>query len=170
MKVTIIDGTPEELAEYEARTGLIGRSHVAVDVSASTDDVIAEGVRSFILDRARTQFIGEQVEAYVRRVLGLGGTEVEIGTSATSKDGQANYLRIYDAGSRRFGAVAYVSATNAGLTLRLTKDDVVGITGAGIKLREVKENNGYQVNCALKTSESLDLAVKLTLRALEKVR
>jgi hypothetical protein len=49
-------------------------------------------------------------QAYVRRVLDLDGAEVEIGTSKASKDGRAGYLLVYDAGPRRYGALACVNA------------------------------------------------------------
>jgi hypothetical protein len=32
MKVTIIEGSPEELAEYEAQTGVIGQAHAVVNL------------------------------------------------------------------------------------------------------------------------------------------
>jgi hypothetical protein len=182
MKVTIIEGSPEELAEYEARTGLIGLPHAVADASDEdeplpADDQASAGpvsdvaeISSFIAARARTQAVGEQVAAYTRGVLGLGGTEVAFGTSKASKDGRADYLLVYDSGPRHYGAVAYVNAKNAGLTLRLTKDDVADIDDPGLKTRDVQDRNGYQVNCPVKTSEAIELAVKLTQRALDKVR
>jgi hypothetical protein len=185
LKVTIIEGTPEELAEYEARTGAIGTARVAEDAPAAGGDLVParDGQAiggadvedtalpwSFISGRARTQEIGERVEAYVRRVLDLGGAEVEPGTSRASRDGRADYLRVYNAGSRRYGAVAYVNARNAGLTLRLTREDVADVADSGLKFRDVQQGNGYQVNCPVKTPEGIDLAVRLTQRALDKLR
>ncbi len=184
MKVMIIEGSPEELAEYEAQTGVIGRGNAAASAPEPEEAVPAgDGqaiggvefedemmLRSFIFGRARTPVIGGRVEAYVRRVLDMDGAEVEIGTSKASKDGRADYLLVYDAGPRRYGAVAYVSAKNAGLTLRLTKEDVADVTDRAVKLREVKPGNGYQVNCPVATTDAVDLAVMLTQRALEKVR
>ena len=126
-------------------------------------------LRSFIFGRAREPMIGAHVEAYVHRMLELGGIEVEIGTSKTSKDGRGDYLLVYDAGPRRYGAVAYVSAKNAGLTLRLTRDDVSDVADH-VKFRDVQPRNGYQVNCPVTTPDAIDLAVKLTQRALDKVR
>ena len=92
------------------------------------------------------------------------------GTSRTSKDGRADYLLVYDSGPRHYGAVAYVNAKNAGLTLRLTKDDVADITDPRVRTRDVQERNGYQVNCPVKSAETSELAVRLTQRALDKVR
>ncbi len=184
MKVTIIEGSPEELADYEARTGAIGQAHAAMGALARLEDPLATGggqpidgtdfedrarLRSFIFGRSRDPGIGACVEAYVDRVLELGGTEVEIGTSKTSRDGRADYLLVYDAGPRRYGAVAYVSAKNAGLTLRLTRDDVADVTDR-VKLRDVQPRNGYQVNCPVATRDAIDVAVELTERALAKVR
>ena len=185
MKVTIIEGSPEELADYEARTGMIGQAHAATRALGRVEDPLATGggqtirgtdfedeamLRSFIFGRAREPRMGAHVEAYIRRVLDQDGAEVEIGTSKTSKDGRADYLLIYDAGPRRYGAVAYVNAKNAGLTLRLTRDDVADLTDTRIKFRDVQARNGYQVNCPVTTPDAVDLADKLTQRALDKVR
>jgi hypothetical protein len=184
VKVTIIEGSPEELADYEARTGVIGQAHTAGKALERLEDPLAAGggqtisgtdfedevmLRSFIFGRAREPRKGAHVEAYVRRMLELGGIEVEIGTSKDSKDGRGDYLLIYDAGPRRYGAVAYVSAKNGGLTLRLTRDDVSDVADQ-VKLRDVQPRNGYQVNCPVTTPDAIDLAVKLTQRALDKVR
>jgi hypothetical protein len=184
MKVTIIEGSPEELAEYEAQTGVIGQAHTTADVSnqeeplpAGDGQAIGETdfenqmkLRSFIFKRARTPVIGGRVETYIRRVLDLGGTEIEIGTSQGSKDGYADYLLVYNAGPRRYGAVAYVNAKNAGLTLRLTKDNVADGTRRGVKFRNVQAGNGYQVNCPVHTPDAIDVAIELTQQALDKVR
>lgn len=125
---------------------------------------------SFITGRAREPKIAAHVETYVRRVLDLGGTEVEPGTSRSSAGGRADYLLVYDAGPRHYGAVAYVNAKNAGLTLRLTKEDVSDLSDVLVKFRNVQSENGYQVNCPVTTPNAIDLAVKLTQRALGKVR
>ncbi len=183
MKVTIIEGSPEELADYEARTGVIGQAHAGKALERLEDPLATGGgqtiggtdfedeviLRSFIFGRAREPRIGAHVEAYVRRMLELGGTEVEIGTSKDSKDGRSDSLLIYDAGPRRYGAVAYVSAKNAGLTLRLTRDDVSDVADR-VKFRGVQPHNKYQVNCPVTTPDAIDLAVKLTQRALDEVR
>lgn len=182
MKVTIIEGSPAELAEYEARTGVIGQTLALVNgpgqeepLPTGDGQVISQtnldnDLILFILGRGRTAEIRSQVEKYVRRVLDLGGAEVEIGTSQSSKDGYADYLLVYNAGPRRYGAVAYVNAKNAGLTLRLTKDDVHDVNAPGIKFRDVQPGNVYQVNCPVKIPDAVDLAIELTQRALDKVR
>jgi hypothetical protein len=90
-------------------------------------------LRAFIFGRARTPVISGRVESYIHRVLGLGGVEVEIGTSKNSKDGRVDYLLVYNAGPRRYGAVAHVNAKNAGLSLRLTKNDVHDLTDPSVK-------------------------------------
>ena len=184
MKVTIIEGSPEELAEYEARTGVIGQGRDVEYVPQMGDEPmpVSSGqaitgidpddevvLRAFIFGRARTPGTGGHVETYVRRVLDLDGAVVEKGTSKNSKDGFADYLLVYDAGPRRYGAVAYVNAKNGGLTLRLTKNDVADVMDR-VGLRDVQPGNAYQINCPLKTVDSIDLAVQLTQRALGKVR
>lgn len=183
MKVTIIEGSPEELADYEARTGLMGKA-AAKSIGGADEPLTAEGepticgtntadevtLRSFISGRAREPWIGEHVEAYVRKMLDLGDVVVDIGTSQSSKDGHADYLLVYNAGPRHYGAVAYVNAKNAGLTLRLTKDDVAEVHDPHIRFRDVQGRNGYQINCPLKSPDAIDVAVKLTIQALVKIR
>jgi len=185
MKVTLIEGTPEELADYEARTGVIGQARAVTNMREPGEEPLPteEGqaisgtnfedevmLRSFIYGRARTPMIGGHVETYIRRVLELGRTEVVVGTSAVSKDGRADYLLVYNAGPRHYGAVACVNAKNAGLTLRLTKDDVADLNDPRVKFRDVQQRNVSQINCPLTTPDAIDLAVKLTQRALDKVR
>jgi hypothetical protein len=185
VKVTIIEGSPEELAEYEARTGLIGTASATAKSEEGAEDPLAmEGgprisgtnptdevtIGSFVFGRARAPWIGEHVEAYVRKVLDLGGVVIEIGTSQTSRDGHADYLLVYNAGPRHYGAVAYVNAKNAGLTLRLTRNDVADLSDPHVKFRDVQGRNGYQINCPLKSPDAIDVAVKLTERALGKIR
>jgi hypothetical protein len=184
MKVTIIEGDPAELADYQARTGIIGQAHTAADIAGQeeplppgdgqpigeTDFENEMKLRSFIFGRASKPIIGGRVETYIRRILDLGGAEVEIGTSKCSKDGHADYLLVYNAGPRRYGAVAYVNAKNAGLTLRLTKGDIDDATSTHITYRNVKPGNGYQVNCPVVSPDGIELAIKLTHQALEKVR
>jgi len=186
MKVTVIDGSPTELAEYEAQTGLvaqaIGASRHTMDDSGQGPAPIQHGeavigdsferqakIRSFIFSRARTPVVGARVDDYIGKVEELADVVVEIGTSKARADGYHDYLLIYDAGPRRYGAVAYVSAKNAGLTLRLGKQDVTDVGGRVI-LRDVKADNVYEVNCPLRDAEAVGLAVELTQRALKKVR
>ena len=65
--------------------------------------------------------------------------------------------------------MAYVNAKNGGLTLRLTRDDMADVSDR-VKLRHLDPRNVHQVNCPVTTPEAIDLAVKLTQRALDKVR
>jgi hypothetical protein len=166
-----------------SRTGVIGRVHAGTNALERVEDPLATGdgqtiggtdfedeamLRSFIFGRAREPRIGAHVEDYIRRVLDLG-TVVKIGTSKASKDGRADYLLVYNGPSSWYGAVAYVNAKNAGLTLRLTKDDVADVTDPHVKFRNVQPRNEYQINCPVTTPDAIDHAVKLTQRALEKV-
>ena len=180
MKVTIIEGTPEELADYELRTGVIGQSSAPTPETGSAEEPLSTQdepatsrlsawYRSFIFGRARTPEIGEQVESYLERVLNLGGAKVTTGFSAASKDQRGDYLSIYDAGPQHYGAVARVSTVNSGLTLRLTMNDVADVADR-IRPRNVQPSDPYQVNCPLRSADAIDLAVELTQRALDKVR
>ncbi len=186
MKVTIIEGSPEELADYEARVGAIGSARAITAIPDPSEEAVPVGDgqlvggtdsedkltrRSFIYGRARKPIIAGYVESYIDRVLDLGEAEVEIGTSKASKDGRADYMLIYPPRPRWYGAVSYVNAKNGGLTLRLTRDDVADVdTDPRIRQRNVQPGNEYQINCPLASAAAIDLAVKLTQRALAKVR
>jgi hypothetical protein len=176
MKVIIIEGSPEELADYEARTGVIGLTHIggnapdqAGDPLAAVDGQAISGgddvakFRSFISGRARGAEIAAGVENYIRQVLDLGMT-VKPGR------GRSDSLLVYTSPRSWYGALANVNTTNASLVFRLTKDDVVDLTDPGIRLRNVQPSDEYQINCLATTPEAIDLAVKLTQRARDKAR
>jgi hypothetical protein len=78
---------------------------------------------------------------------------------------------VRNAGKQLYGAVAHVKATNGGLTLRLTREDVADLHDRDhIQPRQVKSGQKYAINCPLRDQEALQLAVELTRRALTKVR
>ncbi|UWW96406.1 hypothetical protein GO605_35980 [Streptomyces murinus] len=77
---------------------------------------------------------------------------------------------VRDAGIRRFGAVAYVKATNGGLTLRLTREDVVDVDDRAISFRNVRAGHQYVVNCPLRDEAAVQVALTLVQLALAKVR
>ncbi|MGW7701992.1 hypothetical protein ACWGKU_26560 [Kitasatospora sp. NPDC054768] len=170
----LLEGTPEEISRFL----LLMRETVAEDFDMAAE-VAAEvptevttwpGTEALVQGRARTGEIAGRVLAYLTGARELGGVEVEAGTSERTKDGLSNYVMVRDAGKRRFGAVAYVNAINAGLTLRLTPQDVADIDDPRVELREVKDGHKYAVNCPLRDEETIDLALQLTARALDKVR
>jgi hypothetical protein len=174
MKVIIIEGSPEELADYEARTGMIGPAHSDTNVPEQAGDPLAavdgkaisgtEDVakfRSFISRRARGKEIGASVEEYIRQVLGLGMT-------VTTGTGRSNSLYVYTSLHSWYGALANVNTTNANLKFRLTKDDVADLTDPRIRPRDVQPSDQYQINCLVTEPEAIDLAVKLTQRARDK--
>ncbi|MFD8781222.1 hypothetical protein [Kitasatospora sp. NPDC059599] len=164
-----LEGTPEEIAQFLQLMG----DESGVDVGAAAVEALGEttasGTETLVRGRARSQEIADRVLTYLSRVRALG-VEVEAGTSERTRDGLSNYLMVRDAGKRRFGAVAYVSAIHAGLTLRLTPEDVDDLDDPRIELRDVKGGHKYAVNCPLRDDETVDLALQLTSRALEKVR
>jgi hypothetical protein len=186
-KMRVIEGTVEEIVEYQRRSGaLSGEVDAGVDEEPSEGGVdipvakkVGEGddaeawyeIEQHVYTRARTAKSKALVMDYLERVRELG-TMVEIGESQKTHDGLTNYLMVRDEGPRRFGAVAYVKPAIGGLTLRLRADEVDDVLGDGdlVKLRQTREGHQYAVNCPLRSAESVAMAVKLTERALEKVR
>ncbi|GLW73750.1 hypothetical protein Kpho02_60480 [Kitasatospora phosalacinea] len=170
----LLQGTPEEIAAF---LKLMGEETEPFEeaVAGAAADAAAEpttwaGIEALVRGRARTEEIAERVLAYLKGVLEIGGVEIEAGTSERTRDGLSNYVMVRDAGKRRYGAVAYVNAINAGLTLRLTPHDVADTDDPRIELRDVKDGHKYAVNCPLRDEETIDLALQLTRRALAKVR
>jgi hypothetical protein len=175
MKVIIIEGSPEELADYEARTGVIGPAHSGANApeqagdpltardgkAISGDEDAVDEFRPFISGRARGTEIAARVEDYIRQVRGLGMT---VKTGARRSDS----LLVYTSPRSWYGALTNVDAKNASLTFRLTSDDVADLTDPRIRRRNVQPGNEYQINCLLTTPEAIDLAVKLTQRARDK--
>ncbi|MFB7948957.1 hypothetical protein ACFC6L_29040 [Kitasatospora phosalacinea] len=171
----LLQGTPEEIASFLKLMGEEGAEPFDDAVAGAAADAVAEpttwpGIEALVRGRARSEEIAERVLAYLKGVLEIGGVEIEAGTSERTRDGLSDYVMVRDAGLRRFGAVAYVKAINAGLTLRLVPQDVADVDDPRIELRDVKAGHKYVVNCPLRDEETLDLALQLTRRALAKVR
>ncbi|MFF9251768.1 hypothetical protein [Streptomyces globisporus] len=176
MELRILNGTPEEIAEFLRLTsGGTESDHAeadagAGDVLASSTSMESMEAAAFIHERGRTAEGKARVQRYIDQIYELGGVEIVTGRSIRTKDGQTDYLMVRDGGVRRFGAVAYVKPANSGLTLRLTREDVADLSTDCIQFREVKEGHKYVVNCPLTSDEAVEWATQLTLRALKKVR
>ncbi|MEU4396623.1 hypothetical protein [Kribbella sp. NPDC023855] len=183
--VRIIEGTVDEVVEYERRIRGEGEATVV-----SATDVLPDGndpqparaagggnwageddffFKQFIYTRAAEGPVAERILDFLQRVVELG-TVVEAGESQRSKDGLTDYLMVRDAGPRRFGAVVYVRPSNGGLTVRLRPEDVEDLDDERIKFRDVVESQKYAVNCPLIDDKAVDVALLLTERALQLVR
>jgi hypothetical protein len=183
----IIEGTVEEIVEYRRRIGA-----VPGDIDEGADEEPSEGgvnapvvkkagegdgaeawneVEQHVGTRARKASTKALVMDYLKRVRVLG-TIAAIGESQRTHDGLSPYIMVRDNGPRRFGAVAYVKPANGGLTLRLRADEVEDVLGDDniVRLRRTREGHQYAVFCPLRSPEAVSMAVKLTERALEKVR
>jgi hypothetical protein len=181
----IIEGTVDEIVEYQKRTGQIAdddgpsedmpaKEPVAAMRATSLDGEPGREdaffVNQFVYKRAKDGITAKRVLDYLARAFELG-TAVEVGESQRSADGLSPYLMIRDDGPRRFGAVAYVQPSNGGLTLRLRPDDLPeGLTDDRVKLRNVSGTQPYAINCPLCDDQAVELALELTALALDKVR
>jgi hypothetical protein len=106
---------------------------------------------------------------FLRKVEKLG-TRLEIGKSARTRDGRSDYVMVRDAGPALYGAVVYLKPDTGGLTLRLRPGDVADIVDPRVRVREVRSSAKYAINCPLNDDAAVELAVRLTERALAKVR
>lgn len=181
----VIEGTVDEIVEYQRLLGSVPTSMDALAVAngeapaeepppakratALGDDPDGFFVKQFVYKRAHDGASARRVLEFLERSLALG-TVVEVGESERSNDGYTPYLMVRDAGPRRFGAVAYVSPSNAGLTLRLRPEDVEDMADEHVKGRKVAERQPYAVICPLRDDEAVEVAVRLVDRALAKVR
>ena len=174
-----LDGTPQEIAEFlrlteaaepTADTDPTEPGGGAVAAATTVGGSAWEEIEGFVRGRGRDEQVIDRVLTYLRAALALGNVEVGPGTSERTRDGLTDYVMVRDAGKRRFGAVAYVQATNGGLTLRLTKEDVADLHDEHIGIRDVKPGHRYVVTCALFDDDASSVALTLTARALAKVR
>ncbi|MFC7891901.1 hypothetical protein [Streptomyces sp. NPDC057381] len=191
----IIDGTPEEIVEYERLTGRALRNPFADAALSPDESAEAEtaeeattlsaaaplpaadhvALMKFIYGRAgKNAERTFQTERFVKRLLGEAEVVVAFGRSSKTPDGLADYLMIRDNGPQRYGAVAYVRPLNGGLTVRLGPDDLrrLGIdeTDDRIQLRGVAPSDPYKINCPLAHDEAAELALTLVRAALAVVR
>ncbi|MGY3518172.1 hypothetical protein ACVMYR_17930 [Micromonospora sp. PTRAS2] len=179
----IIEGTVDEIVEYQRRTSADVDSvddstgaapeqepEAAVSTSAlGSDDVDSFAILQFVYAWAHDGATTRRVLTYLRQALEQD-TLIEIGRSDRSDDGYTDYLMVRDDAPRRFGAVVYVKPSNGGLTLRLRPEDVADINDERVKLRRVAASQQYAVTCRLVDDEAVELALMLTGRALAKVR
>lgn len=181
----IIEGTVDEIIEYQRRNGvdpepgedphgvtLTPTQEPEPAVSTSTlglDDEDSFTILQFVYTRARDAATTRRVLSFLGRVLEQD-TLIEIGLSDRTHDGYTHYLMVRDDGPRRFGAVVRLKPANGGLTLRLFPEDVADVTDERAKLRRVAASDPYAVTCRLVDDEAVELALKLTSRALAKVR
>lgn len=180
----IIEGTVDEIIEYQRRNGTDPETgedpneaaapaqepEPAVSTSAlGLDDEESFTTLQFVYTRARDAATTRRVLTFLGRVLEQD-TLIELGLSDRTHDGYTHYLMVRDNGPRRFGAVVYLKPANGGLTLRLLPEDVADIADERVKLRKVAPTHQYAVTCRLVDDEAVELALTLTGRALAKVR
>jgi hypothetical protein len=179
MRVRVVDveGTPEELASSTELLELL-RGGMADAVTGTPEvtrpEVVGDGtsqlskeLRDFIVGRAGARGRAEIVQQWVADVMAWGGS-YELGTSKSSPDGLNNYMMLYAAGPRRFGAFAYVHPSQARVTLRLVRADADGFQHA--TFRNVKKGTGYEVMVALTSDDAYQEALELARKALERVQ
>lgn len=178
----IIEGTVEEIVEYERRTAVVGEPEAPEETPEPDGDEPPAAVT------AEHGFSGEdgfQVQrhiysrgvdaAIVRRVVSFieqlpAATKVEIGTSERTRDRLSNYLMVRDNGPQYFGAVVYVEPRSGRLTFRLRPAEVADISDEGVVERNVSAKQRYAIRCWLDEDAKLPLALMLTQRALDVVR
>ena len=178
MRVRVVDveGTPEELASSAELLELL-RGGAAEAVAGNpewtkpdaTDEAsqLPRELRDFIVGRAGARGRAEIVQQWVGEVMTWGGS-YELGTSKSSPDGLNNYLMLYAAGPRHFGAFAYVHPSQARVTLRLVRADADRFRHA--TFRNVKKGTGYEVMVPLTSEEAYEEALQLARKALERVQ
>ena len=181
----IIEGTVEEIVEYQSRMGSdsaqvaqaaaesvpVGDEPPAARsaTGANWDEEDDFFIRQFVYGRATSGAAANRIMQYLNDAATLG-TVIEAGASERTKDGLTDYLMVRDDGPRRYGAIAYMKPRNAGLTLRLRPEHVEDLEDDHLQFRDVVAKQPYAVNCPLVDHEAVELAIELTRRALGLVR
>ncbi|MFF0690269.1 hypothetical protein ACIQUO_29125 [Streptomyces albogriseolus] len=189
----VIEGTPQEIVEYERLAGAgaepasiedgpaspdeetePARETAAPDGSASLSPEDHVALMRFIYGRAGKNDVRTFLtERFVMRLLDEEKVVVAFGRSSKTFDGLADYLMIRDDGPQRYGAVAYLRPSNGGMTVRLSPDDIEDLgekDNPRIQYRSVSSSDPYKINCPLADEDALDLALDLVRAALEIVR
>ncbi|MFE7777727.1 hypothetical protein ACFU5O_28275 [Streptomyces sp. NPDC057445] len=173
----LIEGTPQEIAEFLRLTAPEDDADAGAPVEAELDAPVSglggeldwAQITDLVRGRARSAEIAKRVLGFLEGAVALGNVEIGPGESERTRDGRTDYIMVRDAGVRRFGAVAYVKATNGGLTLRLTREDVADLDEP-VSFRGVRAGHQYVVNCPLRDEEAVQAALRLVQVALTKVR
>jgi hypothetical protein len=176
VRVVEVEGSPEELASSTELLELLrgGAAEAVAGTQEATKPEASDGtsllpkeLRDFIVVRAGARGRAEIVQQWVADAMAWGGS-YELGTSKSSPDGLNNYLMLYAAGPRHFGAFAYVHPSQARVTLRLLRTDADGFQHA--TFRNVKKGTGYEVMVPLTSDEACQEALQLARKALERVQ
>ncbi|MFF0363091.1 hypothetical protein [Streptomyces fungicidicus] len=186
----IVEGSPEEIVEYERLAGGRGASEnnttspdegteplretAAPDGSASLAPEDHVALMKFIYGRAGKNDVRTYLtERFVMRLLDEEDIVVAFGRSSKTFDGLADYLMIRDDGPQRYGAVAYLRPSNGGMTVRLTPEDIEHLgekDNPCLQYRSVAPTDPYKINCPLADDNAFNLALTLVRAALENVR
>ncbi|MFD4833298.1 hypothetical protein ACFWPV_26100 [Streptomyces uncialis] len=191
----IIEGSAQEIVEYERANGDASRTAPTVDAAPSHEenadpDTGSEAatlhssaalppkdhvaLMKFIYGRAGKNDVRTRLtEQFVMKLLAEDEIVVAFGRSSKTLDGLADYLMIRDSGPQRYGAVAYLRPSNGGMSVRLGPDDIEELgekDNPRIQYRNVAPSDPYKINCPLADDDAFTLAVKLVRAALETVR
>ncbi|MFF3639476.1 hypothetical protein [Streptomyces sp. NPDC002250] len=189
----IIEGSPQEIVEYERLAGVTteavstedsaaspdeetepARETAAPDGSASLQPEDHVALMKFVYGRAGKNDVRTFLtERFLMRLLDEEDVVVAFGRSSKTSDGLADYLMIRDDGPQRYGAVAYLRPSNGGMTVRLGPDDIEHLGeehNPRIQYRNVAPSDPYKINCPLADEDALELALKLLRAALDIVR
>ena len=170
MRVRVIDveGTAEELASSSELLELL-RGGVAEGVAGipeapkpettdRTSSQLPDDLRDFIVSRAGAQGRATIIQQWVDEVIAWG-VSYQLGTSQASPDGLNNYLLLYAAGPRHYGAFAYVHPSQTRVTFRLARADADGCQHA--TFRDIKAGTVYEVMVSLTSDEAYQEALQL---------
>ncbi len=176
MKVTIVEGTPEELKAAGMLDEVLASRHHAVlrppasphdtrDVeSQSAADDLPQHIRDMLRKHAARGLVTEAFEAFLREVLGWGDVEARRGRSGQWDDGATDYARVHRRGSP-FGAFVYVYPRHRLLVFRLPAAAADGLRYAHV--RDVKAGDAYKVRMLLPAPDALAEAINLARQAHE---
>jgi hypothetical protein len=165
-----VEGTPEEVAEFERLTGwFLGirverqNGHEAEEPVSKLDDGLIEFLRS----RAHGEVRFERARDFVERALARGDIVPDPGRTKANGGGLGNYLRLYRKGPRRLGAACYLKPGSSVAEFRLPKE-----AASGRKYAEVQDPNSdsaYNVRVRLTSEEAISEGIELLKEAIGRI-
>jgi hypothetical protein len=159
MKLTQIEGDPEEVARYMQLV------EPSADGEVASGDEAGDEVTRFIRSQGRDPQLTQLVEDYTREVLEVETLTVRFPRS-TAKEQEEFRLKDLQC-EPAMGAIVFVRPKDGMLSFRLRANEVEDLPAPPVIIRDLaNSDHRYPVRLALRTSDDVPLALELTRRAL----
>lgn len=176
VRVTILEGTPEELKNagildevLTSRQDAIPRTQARPRDTLQAEsrpavDGLPQHVGDMLEKHAPGGLVAEAFQTFLKDILSWGDVEARRGRSTQWDDGMTDYTRVHRRGSR-FGAFVYVYPRHRLLVFRLPVSAANGLRYASV--RDVKAEDAYKVRMLLPAPDAVAEAISLARQAYE---